>query len=86
MSWFYRQSWKRKDISMDEDLNVGNLLETRAERAPRTESSELKLVSPTYKHKQAAPVGLAIAVVVVAVAVLVISGNRGRKVHVMERY
>jgi hypothetical protein len=70
---------------MDEDLNVGNLLETRAERAPRTQSSEPRLLTPTHKHKHAFPVGLAIAAVV-AVAILIISGKTGRRVHVMERY
>lgn len=71
---------------MDEDLNVGNLLETRAERAPRTQSSEPRLLSPTHKHKHAFPGGLAIAALVVAVAVLIISGKTRNRVHVIEKY
>jgi len=71
---------------MDEDLNVGNLLETRAERAPRTQSSAPRLLTPTRKHKRVSPVGLAVAAVVVAVAILIISGKTGRRVHVMETY
>ncbi len=74
-----------RDCLMDEDLNVGNLLETRAERAPRTQSSE-RLLTPTPRHKHGSSVGLAITAVVIAVAVLIISGKTVRRVHVGERY
>lgn len=70
---------------MDEDLNVGNLLETRAERAPRTESSQPRPLTTTHRHKNAG-LRLAIAAVVVALAGLIISRKTGRRVHVMERY
>ncbi len=70
---------------MDEDLNVGNLLDTRAERAPRTQSSEPALISRN-KLKQPSRVRLAIGALAVAVAILIISGKRSRRVHVIERY
>jgi hypothetical protein len=67
---------------MDDDLNVGNLLETRAERAPSTESS-----GPLRPEKRGSSLaGFTVAAVIVALAVIVISANSGRRVPVMERY
>jgi hypothetical protein len=69
---------------MDDDLNVGNLLETRAERAPTTEASG---VSPDARAgKRASFSGVTLAAIFVALAVLIISANSGRRVHVMEKY
>jgi hypothetical protein len=72
---------------MDDDLNVANLLETRAERAPTTQNFAARLTRRRRKEKQFTPLtGLALTAVVVALAIVIISGRSGRLVHVMERY
>jgi hypothetical protein len=76
----------RKEQSMDEDLNVGNLSETRAERAPATQTPAAML-PPRRKDKQSSPMtAWVVAAVAVAFAIIVISAKRGKRVHVMERY
>jgi hypothetical protein len=70
---------------MDDDLNVGNLLETRAERAPATETSGAMLPD-ARAGKRTLFSGVTIAAIFVALAVLIISANSGRRVHVMEKY
>jgi hypothetical protein len=72
---------------MDEDLNVGNLLETRAERAPTTQTSHPMLLITAHKGRQSSPITvLAIGAVMVALGIILISAKSGRRVHVMERY
>jgi hypothetical protein len=72
---------------MDDDLNVGNLLETRTERAPTTERSEARLPRPMRNQRQFTPVvGVAIAAAVAALAIVMFSQVSGRRVHIMERY
>jgi hypothetical protein len=73
---------------MDDDLNVGNLLETRLERAPSSQSTDPLAVTSALKGKVAVPLtALALAAVVVVVAVVVISGTAGgRRVPMAERY
>ena len=67
---------------MDDDLNVGNLFETRAERAPITES----FASMRPNKRGASLAGFTVAAIILALAVIVISANSGRRVPVMERY
>jgi hypothetical protein len=69
---------------MDADLNVENLLETRAERAPRTDPAWGQSRRREQKHSLAA--GVAIAAAFAALAILIFSGRSGRQVHVLERY
>ena len=72
---------------MDEDLNVGNLLETHAGRAPTTESSQPVPLSYAQKHKPSlARTALTIAAVVAVLLIVAFSGKTGRRVHVMEKY
>lgn len=71
---------------MDDDLNVGNLLETRAERAPTTESSGAVLPAVRPDKRVSALAAFAVAAIFVALAVIIVSANSGRRVPVMERY
>jgi hypothetical protein len=69
------------------DLNVGNLLETHAERAPDTQASEPVPLSYAQKHRQSlSTAALTIAAVVVVLVIVAFSSKTGRRVHVMERY
>jgi hypothetical protein len=80
-------AYRRKEISVDDDLNVGNLLETRSERAPATQSSEPMPRVPAFKYKQSFPMtALAVAAVFVGLAVVVIMGKTAKRIHIMERY
>ena len=72
---------------MDEDLNVGNLLETHAERAPATQSFEPLPLSYAQKRSKSLPTtAWAIAAVIVVIAIIALSGKTGRRAHVMEKY
>lgn len=72
---------------MDDDLNVGNLLETHTGRAPATESSEAAPLSYAQKHRQSLPrMALTIAAVVAMLLIVALSGKTGRRAHVMEKY
>ncbi|MGH7926798.1 MAG: hypothetical protein ACREQV_03280 [Candidatus Binatia bacterium] len=72
---------------MDDDLNVGNLLETHAERTPATQRAEPLPRTRAPKHKAPFPVtAWTIAAVIAVLAMVMISGTSGRRVHVMERY
>jgi hypothetical protein len=71
---------------MDDDLNVGNLLETRAERAPATLASGASLPGGRIGKRSISLAGFTVAAILVALAIAVISANSGRRVHVIERY
>jgi hypothetical protein len=67
---------------MDDELNVGNLLETRAERAPTTE-----VLPAAHTDKRTSSIaGFTVAAIVVALAIIIFAANTSRQVHVMERY
>jgi hypothetical protein len=72
---------------MDDDLNVGNLLETNGERAPSSKGTGP--MSRTRAVKPRAPFsirGWAVAAAVAVLAMVMISGTSARRVHVIERY
>jgi hypothetical protein len=73
---------------MDDDLNVGNLLETRSERAPSSQSTDPLAVTPELKGRAGGALSvLALAAVVVVLAIVVISGNTGGgRTPMTERY
>jgi hypothetical protein len=67
---------------MEDDLNVENLLETRAERAPRTEAAWGR---SAHRDKPSFSAGVAVFAALTALAILFFSGRSGRR-HVLERY
>jgi len=71
---------------MDEDLNVGNLLETHAGRAPATQSSEPLPLSYAQKRSKSRPTTALVIAVVIVVLAVALSGKSGRRAHVMETY
>jgi hypothetical protein len=70
---------------MEDDLNVENLLETRAERAAQSETV-WALHGRRNKEQLSLSVAVACAAALTAVAILLFSGRRRRRGHVIERY
>jgi hypothetical protein len=69
---------------MEDDLNVENLLETRAERAAQSETAWAPR-SRRNKEQLSLSVAVACAAALTVVAILLFS-RQSRRVHVIERY